>query len=256
MQRVNYDEIAHLYDSPDRQHDVDPNLSTFLDECEDLDASSISILDVGCGTGQQVAANRSAFPDALLVGSDLFQGMLRVAADREPEALWAQSDGSCLGFLDNTFDYVSNQFSYAHIQNKPAFSTAVFRILKPKGRFVITSIDPWSMDRWIMYRYFPAARSLDHADFLRPGQFEKVLTDAGFENIKVSLAHQDKKERLGDFLAYASERHRASHFMAMSDADYEAGLYALTEAVEDEGPDATVDSESCLLTLSADKPGD
>lgn len=36
MHRVNYDQIAHLYDEPVRDHDVDPTLLAFLAERPDL----------------------------------------------------------------------------------------------------------------------------------------------------------------------------------------------------------------------------
>jgi SAM-dependent methyltransferase len=182
--------------------------------------------------------------------------MLRVASRNEPDALWAQSDASCLGFRDNTFDYVTNQFSYAHIQNKPNFAAEIYRVLKPGGRLVVTNIEPWSMDRWIMYHFFPAARDLDHADFLKPDDFADLMSESGFTNVDLNLDKQQKQETLGRFLGYASERHRASHFLAMADRDYETGLTSLKAATEKCGENAIFDSESCRLTLRADKPKD
>ena len=254
MQRVDYDEIAHLYDAPDRRHDVDPNLIAYLDERTDLDPASMSILDVGCGTGRQVSANRSAYPDASITGADLFAGMLRVARENEPGANWSRSDGSKLAFRDRTFDYVTNQFSYAHILDKQGFATDVFRVLKPGGRFVVTNIDPWSMDNWIVYRFFPSARDLDHKDFLTQNDFTELLSGTGFDPVRVFSNSQVKRERLGDFFAYASDRHRASHFLAMSDLAYSEGLTRISEAVEELGDDALIESDFCLLTLSADRP--
>ena len=254
LQRVNYDKIAHLYDAPDRQHDVDPNLIVFLGERDDLSPASISILDVGCGTGRQVSANRSAYPEASIVGSDLFLGMLRVALSNEPGAQWTQADGSKLGFGDEGFDYITNQYSYAHIQDKQGFVAEVYRVLKPGGRFVITNIDPWSMETWIMYQFFPAAKELDHADFLSQDNLVSLLSMSGFEPVRVSAHPQIKRERLGDFLDYASQRHRASHFLAMSDDAYQEGLDRLTQAVEQQGANAVIESQSCHLTVFADKP--
>ena len=43
---------------------------------------------------------------------------------------------------------------------------------------------------------------------------------------------------LADFLAYASERHRASQFMAISDEAYEAGLGRIRAALDVAGVDA------------------
>jgi ubiquinone/menaquinone biosynthesis C-methylase UbiE len=62
-------------------------------------------------------------------------------------------------FADNNFDYITNQFSYHHVQDKNGMIKAIFRILKPGGRFVITNLDPWSMPGWIVYTWFPQSRS-------------------------------------------------------------------------------------------------
>ena len=254
MQRVNYDRIAHLFDTPERLHNVDANLIAYLEERADLDAASAAVLDVGCGTGRQAEANRAAFPEMFIVGADLFIGMLDVARNREPRVLWSQSDASRLGFRDHTFDYITNQFSYAHIQDKPAFFAEISRVLKPGGRFVVTNIDPWSMDNWKIYRYFPAARELDNADFLQADHLTRLLFDAGFIDVQARHDHHPGSERLGSFLDYASERHHTSQFLAISDADYSNGLEALKAAVDKEGPDALFDSEFCMLTVRADTP--
>ncbi len=58
--RVNYDEIAHLYDAqPYRAREPDAELLAFAHERLDL-----AILDIGCGTGNQLIANRTALPQA------------------------------------------------------------------------------------------------------------------------------------------------------------------------------------------------
>ena len=52
-QRLNYDRIAHLYDEPIRDYNVDPNLVDFLAQ----QPQSKRILDLGCGTGKQLTAD-------------------------------------------------------------------------------------------------------------------------------------------------------------------------------------------------------
>lgn len=73
--QVNYDAIAHLYDTqPYRDKQPDPAL-------RDLRQSSPpkAILDMCCGTGNQLIANRPHLPGALMVGLDFSHGMLRQA---------------------------------------------------------------------------------------------------------------------------------------------------------------------------------
>ena len=254
MQRVNYDHIAHVYDEPLRAPSVDPYLIAFLDEHSEGRNGNVRILDLGCGTGKQLMANHAAFPQIPTVGLDLFRGMLRIARARCPDVRWVHGDASRIPFCSQTFDYATNQFSYHHIQDQPAFVGEVFRVLKPGGRFVMVNIDPWSMPQWVIYRYFPRARDLDHQDFLMPGAFTDLMQATGFADVQVSHQRQRTCESLMDFLAYARQRHRISQLLAVSDADYEAGIHRLERQIKQDGDAATVESESCLVTIRGDKP--
>ena len=166
MPRVDYDLIAHLYDEPMREHRVDERLLAFLDERPDLDLATVRVLDVGCGTGRQLAANQTRLPEAYMVGVDRFAGMLRIAARRSPGISWVQGDGGHLPLASSNFDYATNQFSYQHIDEQESFFHEMHRVLRPGGRFVLTNIDPWSMVDWAIYQFFPETLDLDGDDFL------------------------------------------------------------------------------------------
>ena len=118
MQRVNYNEIAPLYDKPLHDHTIDPYLLTFVESHPELVPSAMGILDVGCGTDKQLTANRSRFPDMTMVGVDRFTGMLHVAQQRGPSIAWVNGDGAVLPLHADSFYYACNQFSYPHIQAK------------------------------------------------------------------------------------------------------------------------------------------
>lgn len=256
MQRVNYNEIAPLYDEPLRDHAVDPHLLAFFDSHPELTPSEARILDIGCGTGKQLAANRARFPDMALVGVDVFAGMLRVAKQRSSDIAWVNGDGALLPLHADSVDYACNQFSYHHIQAKEHMVYEVWRVLKPGGRFVMTNIDPWSMPNWIVYQYFPAARDLDQQDFLPVERFVAVMRAAGFVNVHTHREYHCTREALQDFLAYASQRHRTSQCMVISDADYHAGLQRLEQVIANaQGQQIVVDAEFCLVTVLGDKPG-
>jgi len=254
MPRVNYNEIAPLYDEPLRDHAVDPHLLAFFDSHPELVPAEARILDIGCGTGKQLTANRDRFPDMTMVGVDAFAGMLHIARQRGPQIVWVHGDGAVLPLHADSVHYVCNQFSYHHMPVKEAMVYEVYRVLKPGGRFVVTNIDPWSMPNWLVYQSFPAARDIDQHDFLPLESFVAIMRAAGFVNVRAHREYHGTREVLQDFLAYASQRHRASQYMALSDADYHAGLQRLAQAIAHaQGQPLVVDTEFCLVTVVGDK---
>lgn len=250
MQRVNYDKIAHLYDEPLRDHSVDPNLLAFLKQRPDRKPSSLRVLDVGCGTGKQQTANQAHISELQLVGLDLFYGMLQQAQKRGPAVNWLQGDGARLPFAADTFDYVCNQFSYPHIQQKELFIREVYRVLKQGGRFCLQNIDPWEMPNWHIYRYFPAAQEIDTQDFLPVGRLVALLEAAGFTGIDIAREYIHLNQSLSDFYSYAAQRYRSSQFMAITDEAYAAGLARITADLQVK---ETIECDICLITITADK---
>ena len=256
MHRVNYDEIAHLYDESARDHDVDTNLLEFLDSHPEIAPAQARILDVGCGTGKQLHANRTPFPTMFMVGLDRFHEMVRIARNRCPGVAWVHGDGTALPFSSGSFHYVSSQFSYSHVPDKKKLLAEIFRVLRPCGRFAMTHIDPWSMENWNVYRYFPAARDLDYRDFVPVESFVTLMEAAGFQMICAQRSRRRQREDLRDFLAYASQRQRASQLIAISDEEYVSGIGRLERAIaQARDRTAVVEHEMCFVTIAGDKPG-
>ncbi len=252
--RIDYDRIAHLYDERARDHTVDEHLLRFLGRDAELQASTRRILDVGCGTGKQLAANRHQLPGLTMVGVDRFRNMLRAARRRCPEVAWVQGDGASLPLLAQTCDYATSQFSYQHVRNSQQLLKELFRVLRPGGRFVMTNIDPWSMTGWALYRYFPEAWTLDQQDYLPVDQFVELMRDTGFRNVSASRARPPSWPDLRAFLGFASERHRASQLIAISDEAYANGLRRLEQDVGRwSGDAATFTSEFVVVTIIGDK---
>jgi ubiquinone/menaquinone biosynthesis C-methylase UbiE len=95
--RVNYDEIAHLFDSqPYRAKTVDPEFLAFLQD--HAAGKAPALLDIGCATGNQLVANRGAVADVRLVGVDRSLGMLRQARPKASDIAWVQADAAALPF--------------------------------------------------------------------------------------------------------------------------------------------------------------
>jgi SAM-dependent methyltransferase len=253
--RVDYDRIAHLYDEPIRDYEVDRELLAWLPLQPGRDLGTVRILDIGCGTGKQLAANRERFPGMVMVGVDRFERMLRIALGRTPGVFWVQADGVALPLPDRSFDYATSLFSYQHIRRTPQLLGEVYRVLRPGGRFLMRNIDPWASANWLVYRYFPEALALDHGDFLPAEAFATLMGDLGFRDVRIERDDVSRDESLRAFLAYASQRHRASQLLAIPDAAYDAGLQRLRGALQiAPGGDVVVRSEIVLITVAGDKP--
>jgi len=249
--RIDYDAIAHLYDEPRRDHPPDSRLESFVAERR---TTALRVLDVGCGTGKQLAANRARFSGIVPVGVDRSAGMLRIARARDPSVAWIRGDAQALPLSSSAFDYVTNQFSYPHIADKTRFVNEVFRILRPGGRFVLTNIDPWAMAGWILYRYFPDGRALDERDFLPRDSLVRLLSTAGFTGVTVTATDRSTDEDLATYLPYVSQRHTASQLLAISDAAYDAGLRRVRDELTSAGGHAVVRSQFVIITVTGDKP--
>jgi SAM-dependent methyltransferase len=251
-QRLNYDKIAHLYDEPIRDYDVDPNLVEYLAQ-RPSGSPKTRILDLGCGTGKQLTADASRLANIQLVGQDLFAGMLAIAQKRGPSVAWVQADNANPPFAQGIFDYITNQFNYQHVQQREKMIAALFRLLKPGGRFVMNNIDPWQMRNWLIYHFFPATWELDMQDFLPVERLVGLLETAGFTDIKVSRRSLDSDLTLREVYVYCSRRTAASQFMAIPDEDYAKGLSQLQKQIASLGSEAKYRSTFCFLTILADK---
>jgi SAM-dependent methyltransferase len=96
------------------------------------------VLDVGCGTGVLAReALRRVGDEGHVLGLDLNEGMLAVAARREPNVEWRRGDAGSLPFEDGRFDVVVSQFALMYFSDRVASLREMWRTLAPGGRLAI-----------------------------------------------------------------------------------------------------------------------
>jgi ubiquinone/menaquinone biosynthesis C-methylase UbiE len=253
--RVDYDAIAELYDSsPHREKSPDPELAAFLATHEA--APLLSLIDVACGTGNQLIADRSLAPHARLVGVDGSLGMLRQARRKSSDIAWVHGDSAALPFAAASFDFVSCQYALHHFCDKAAALREAFRVLRGGGRLAIHNLSPHDMPEAIWYAYFPEAWIRDLADFWPSERITAEMRAAGFEAVSAKRRHLRFDHELADFLAAARRRENNSQLLTLPDADYEAGLRLIETRLADPGAPHRHSDHLCFLTVRGDKPDD
>jgi SAM-dependent methyltransferase len=91
-----------------------------------------TVLDLGCRTG---AVTQHFLPGNRVVGADVDEGALALAAERGIEPVWADAEEP-LPFEDATFDVVVAGEFLEHVRDPEAVIAEVRRVLRRGGTFV------------------------------------------------------------------------------------------------------------------------
>ena len=251
--RADYDAIAPLYDSgPGRTKAVDRELLAFLGSRPSSDA--LLVLDIACGTGNQLMANRAAVPEAKMVGVDRSSGMLRQAWRKSRDVAWVQAEAAALPFPALSFDFISCQFALHHFQDKVGTLRETFRVLRPDGRFALRNLCPQESSDWLYYEYFPEAQLVDLRDFWSPAAVVAVMEEIGFTTVNVDYEHQHFEQDLAQWIEVVRRRDTCSQLLTISDTVYEAGLRRLERELRAGTTPQRRPDHLCLLTIRGDKP--
>lgn len=100
------------------------------------------VVDVSCGTGvlaREVA--KKVGSEGHVVGVDLNDGMLAVAARIAPHIEWRKGDAEKLPLKDDSYDAVVSQFGMMFYQNRVASIHEMFRVTRPGGRLAVAVWD-------------------------------------------------------------------------------------------------------------------
>jgi ubiquinone/menaquinone biosynthesis C-methylase UbiE len=253
--RVDYDVIAPLYDSQAyRARTVDPEFLAFIEKRASSDTPSL--LDISCGTGNQLVANRTAAPDAKMIGVDRSLGMLRRAWPKAPDIAWVQADAAALPFLDLSFDFISCQFAFHPFQAKASMLRDTFRVLRPSGCFVLRNLCPHESADWIYYEYFPEAEIIDLRDFWPPDAMVAVMEGIGFRAVTVEYEHLYLEQDLSTWVEIVRRRDTCSQLLAIPDEAYEAGVRRLERELSEGTVLRQRADHLCLLTIRGEKPSE
>ncbi len=154
------------------------------------------VLDVACGTGilARTIAERLG-EGSSIVGLDINDGMLAVAAHKAPSIDWRHGTAEALPFDNDSFDVVVSQFGLMFFENRPLALQEMVRVLRPRGHFAIAVWD--SLDHTpgyftlinLLQRLFgEAVASSLHAPFVlgEPQVLRKLFSEAGIPEATIT----------------------------------------------------------------------
>jgi ubiquinone/menaquinone biosynthesis C-methylase UbiE len=152
---------------------------------------NISVLDIGCGTGTQLALYRR--PGCRLFGVDTSEAMLKAARRKLGESAELRSeDASSLTFPDRMFDLVTMVLVLHELpaELRPAVLSECRRVVKAGGRVLIIDFNfgpyPFPMGYiWrLVRRFFERISGREHyahyLDFKKRGGLDPLVSEARF----------------------------------------------------------------------------
>jgi ubiquinone/menaquinone biosynthesis C-methylase UbiE len=100
------------------------------------------VLDIACGTGilARTVAERVGASGSV-IGLDVNEGMLAVAARKAPQIEWRQGRAEALPFENDNFDAVVSQFGLMFFEDRPLAIREMLRVLRPGGRLAVAVWD-------------------------------------------------------------------------------------------------------------------
>ena len=157
------------------------------------------VLDIGCGIGQTTrdAARRAS--DGFALGVDLSSRMIDLArrtAERErvSNARFEQADAQIHPFADRSFDIAISRNGAMFFGDPGAAFVNIARALRPGGRLVLMSWQPFEKNEWL--RTFrsvlaagrelpPPAGAPGPFSLSDPERVRHLLTSAGFTDVRL-----------------------------------------------------------------------
>lgn len=137
-----------------------------------------SLLEVGCGSGFVLSGIAGAFPQAKLVGSEIFVAGLEVASGRIPQAELVQMDARKLPYVDE-FDVVAAFDVIEHIDEDETVLQNFFRAVKPGGGCLITV----PQHKWL---WSPVDEEACHKRRYTAAELHGKMEAAGFQILRTT----------------------------------------------------------------------
>lgn len=217
---TDYDAIASRYDADRARFGarVDEHLAQWL-----VGPGAV-LLDVGCGTGAWLAAQRPL--GVVRVGVDRARAMLDIAVARDADARYIHGRAEALPFASESVAVATSRFAFHHFDDCPAFLAEAARVLEPGGLLELMNVMPLEDASWWIYELFPAARAIDEQRFPASSDLIARMRSSGFEHCTHDVESFDSEWTVREQRERVRER-VISQLALLDDDDWRAGLAGL-----------------------------
>jgi ubiquinone/menaquinone biosynthesis C-methylase UbiE len=162
-------------------------LDAWLDRCLPANGKGLRVLDVGCGTGHQLARLRERGFD--VTGVDGSAEMLAHARQRNLGVALHLADVEALPFADGSFDVVISIEVLRYLPDETAAIGELARVLRPGGTCLATATPLLNLNGyWVVNRiaaHVPARLTTLRQFFTTSGRLRRRFTRAGFSRVDV-----------------------------------------------------------------------
>jgi len=142
------------------------------------------VLDVGTGTGFLANKAKFYFPEALVVGVDLADGMVLEANKLTEGIQIVQADACALPFQAGCFDLIISNLAYQWVVDLPHAFKVAHRTLSDKGGFCATIFGHQTLGE--LFATMDAVLAKTNVNRLSDmDTVAQAMTAAGFQNVKV-----------------------------------------------------------------------
>lgn len=213
---IRYDRIALEYA---RHRKVHPEVLLCLVSHSGIDGDS-RILEVGCGTGNYVAAVESAVGCSCWA-IDPSEEMLASARDRSATVAFRAGRAERLDFEPGCFDLVFSVDVIHHLENHAAYFREVSRMLDPGGLVCTVTDSEWIIrHREPLAVWFPETVEVDLRRYPRLTDLRAFMQRAGLGDIEENLV--EFPYEVADSSPYADKAFSALHLISAE--AFERGL--------------------------------
>lgn len=136
------------------------------------------LLEYGCGIGRNIPFLQHAFPQAVIVGSDISSASLDSARQENPEVEFILEDGH-VGAIEK-FDviFVAGVFHHIPVEQRISVAKTISDRLSPGGMLFVFEHNPYNP---VTRRIVNTCPYDEDAVLLKPFEMQGILRQAGFK---------------------------------------------------------------------------